>query len=526
MVNYHKINTDMANKNIDMSKLRQILKFSVKHHQGSRAVRDMTGVSRTTIRRYITQFRELKIPWDELSTLSDNELNALFNTNPELPEPSEREKVLYALFPQVEKRMKQPGMTLQKLWQEYSNNNIDAFQKTGFYKHYLKWKGRSHPSMHMIHKAGDKMFVDFTGKKLEVIDEQTGEVTAMEVFVAILGASQLTYVQAIESQDNADFIMCCENALHYFGGAPAAIVPDNLKSAVTKSSRFEPILNHNFEAFAEHYGMIVLPARAYKPKDKSLVEGAVKISYNKIFTNLHGQNYHSLTVLNENIMKHLENHNKASFSGRNYSRMDQFIEMEKQTLQPLPSMRFEMRENVQVTVMKNGHVCLHRDKHYYSVPFIHVGRKVKIFFSKSNIDIYYKYELIATHQRIKSPHTYTTEAAHMATYNNHLLDWNPQRFIEDAYKIHEDVGLYIALVISKKAHPEQAYKSCQGILSFAKRISNERLINACRRAHQCGYYNYKAIETILQRNLDHYEMDEIIPLMPDHENIRGEEYYK
>jgi hypothetical protein len=348
----------------------------------------------------------------------------------------------------------------------------------------------------------------------------------MEVFVAILGASQLTYVQAVESQDIADFILCCENALHYFGGAPAAIVPDNLKSAVTKSNRFEPTINQNFDAFAEHYGMIVLPARAYKPKDKSLVEGAVKISYNKIFTMLYGQTYHSLADLNENIMKHLENHNKASFSGRTYSRMDQFTEMEKHTLQPLPSMRFEMRENVQVTVMKNGHVCLHRDKHYYSVPFIHVGRKVKIFFSKSKVDIFYKYELIATHQRIKSPHTYTTESAHMATYNNHLLDWNPQRFIEDADKIHEDVGLYIANVISKKKHPEQAYKSCQGILSFAKRISKERLINACRRAHQCGYYNYKAIETILQRNLDQYEIDEIIPPMPDHENIRGEEYYK
>jgi transposase len=417
-------------------------------------------------------------------------------------------------------------MTLEKLWKEYSNNTIDAFQKTGFYKHYRKWKGRSHPSMHMIHKAGDKMFVDFTGKKLEIIDEQTGEVNTMEVFVAILGASQLTYVQAIESQDNADFILCCENALHYFGGAPAAIVPDNLKSAVTKSNRFEPTINKNFDAFAEHYGMIVLPARAYKPKDKSLVEGAVKISYNKIFTMLYGQSYHSLAELNENIMRHLENHNKTSFSGRTYSRMDQFTEMEKHTLQSLPSMRFEMKENVQVTVMKNGHVCLHRDKHYYSVPFIHVGRKVKIFFSKSKVDIFYKYELIATHQRIKSPHTYTTESAHMATYNNHLLDWNPQRFIEDADKIHQDVGLYIANVISKKKHPEQAYKSCQGILSFAKRISKERLINACRRAHQCGYYNYKAIETILQRNLDQYEIDEIIPPMPDHENIRGEEYYK
>jgi len=516
----------MANKDIDMSKLRQILKLSARHHQGSRSISDVTGVSRTTIRKYILQYRAIKIPWNELSRVSDKELHDLFHIDPVLPEPPEREKELYALFPQIEKRLKQPGMTLQKLWKEYSDHNIGAFQSTGFYKHYRIWKGRSHPSMHMLHKAGDKMFVDFTGKKLEVVDVSTGEIKTVEVFVAILGASQLTYVQAVESQDITDFILCCENALHYFGGAPAAIVPDNLKSAVTKSSRFEPSLNQNFEAFAEHYGMVVLPARAYKPKDKSLVEGAVKIAYNKIFTNLYGQKFYALSELNETIMRHLENHNKAFFNGRTYSRMDQFTDLEQQTLQPLPLMRFEMRESVQVTVMKNGHVCLHRDKHYYSVPFIHVGKKIKIFFSKSIVDIYYKYELIASHQRIKSPHTYTTEATHMATFNNHLLDWNPQRFIEEAHKIHEDVENYIALVISKKAHPEQAYKSCQGILSFAKRVGNERLINACRRAHLYGLFHYKIIESILQKNLDQYDIDEEIHEMPAHDNIRGEEYYK
>ena len=516
----------MANKNMEMSKLRQVLKLSASHHQSTRSIRDVTGVSRTTIRKYIADYRALKIPWDELSKLSDRDLNDLFHTDPVIPDPSEKEKSLYDYFPQVDKRMKQPGMTLHKLWKEYAHENMDAYQSTGFYKHYHLWKGRSHPSMHMVHKAGDKMFVDFTGKKLEVIDVLTGEIRDVEVFVAILGASQLTYVQAVESQDVSDFIMCCENALHYFGGAPAAIVPDNLKSAVIKTNRFEPSINQNFEAFAELYGMVVLPARAYKPKDKSLVEGAVKIAYNRIFTNLQGQKFYTLLKLNEAIMRHLENHNKAFFSGRTYSRMDQFIDMEKQVLQPLPPMRFEMRENVQVTVMKNGHICLHRDRHYYSVLYIHIGKKVKIFFSKTKVEIYYKYELIASHVRDKCPYAYTTDPNHLATYNNHLLEWNPQRFIEDAHRIHVDVGQYIEKVISNKPHPEQAYKSCQGILSFAKRVGHERLINACRRAHLYGAFNYKIIETILQKNLDQYEIEADIPDMPTHDNIRGEEYYK
>jgi transposase len=516
----------MSNKNIEMSKLRQIIKLYASHKQGTRTIRDMTGVSRSTIQRYIVQLRALRIPWDEILTLSDKELDDLFHAETEIPEPPEREKELYALFPQVDKQLKQPGMTLYKLWKEYSDKTIDGFQSTGFYKHYRLWKGRSHPSLHMTHKAGDKMFVDFTGKRLEIIDVSTGEITTVEVFVAILGASQLTYVQALEKQDITDFILGCENALYYFGGSPAAIVPDNLKSAVTKPNRYEPTMNQNFEAFADHYGMVVLPARVYKPKDKSLVEGAVKIAYNRIFTNLQGQKFYSLAELNEAIMIHLENHNKAFFTGRTYSRLDQFNDIEKQVLQPLPFMRFEMRENVQVTVMKNGYVCLHRDKHYYSVPYKHLGKKVKIFFSKTTVEIYYKYESIANHLRSRVPYGYTTVPEHMATYNNEILEWNPQRFIDDANKIHTDVGYYISLVITKKPHPEQAYKSCMGILSFAKRVGNERLINACRRGHQYGAFNYKTIETILQKNLDQYDADDEIPPMPAHDNIRGEEYYK
>jgi transposase len=292
----------MPNKNIKMSKLRQIIKLHASHHQGTRTIRDMTGVSRSTIQRYIIQYRALKIPWEELSKLSDKDMDDLFHTDTLMPDQPEREKELYAFFPQVDKRIKQTGMTLLRLWKEYSDKHIDGYQSTGFYKHYRLWKGRSHPSMHMIHKAGDKMFVDYTGKKLEIIDKPTGEIRTVEVFVAILGASQLTYVQALERQTIEDFITGCENALHYFGGAPAAIVPDNFKSAVNKTSRFEPTMTQNFEAFADHYGMVVLPARVYKPKDKSLVEGAVKIAYNRIYTNLHGKKFFSLTEMNDDII--------------------------------------------------------------------------------------------------------------------------------------------------------------------------------------------------------------------------------
>src|SRR4030095_4219342 len=239
------------------------------------------------------------------------------------------------------KRLRKRGVTLLQLWHDYRLIHPDGFQQTSYYHYYSIWKKRTDPSMHMEHKAGDKMFVDFAGEKLKIVDTQTGEIKLVEVFVAILGASQLTYVEAVYSQKVEEFIGACENAILFLGGSPAAVVPDNLKSAVTKTHKYEPWLNENFAIFAEHYGMAVLPARVRRPKDKSLVEGAVKITYQRIYAKIHDQTFTSLEELNAAILHHLEVHNYTSFQGRNYSRRQQFEEMEKSTLQPLPFLRFE-----------------------------------------------------------------------------------------------------------------------------------------------------------------------------------------
>lgn len=495
------------------------------YKSGTRKISERTNVSRTTVMKYLERFRAFRIPWTELSLLSDKDLDALFHQE-STAEPTAKEKELYAFFPYTEKQLKYPGVTLLKLWEEYFAQHPDGYKGTAFYKHYNRYKHRSHPSMHMTHKAGDKMFIDYAGEKLEVVDIITGEIKKVEVFVAILGASQLTYVEAVESQGLEDFILCSENALHFYGGAPAAIVPDNLKSAVTKTSKFEPQINENFEAFADHYGMSVVPARAYKPKDKALVEGAVKITYNRIYTNLREKFFTSLELLNQEIKLHLQNHNQQNFTGRKYSRQQQFDELEKQTLQPLPLMRYEMRKNVVITVMQNGYVRLHCDKHYYSVPYQYIGKKVKLFYSKSKIEVYYKYEQIAAHQRTKSPHNYTTEKTHLASTHQFMTERTPAFYIEAGHKIDEAVGLYIEQVLVRKKYPEQGYRSCQGILSFAKRYGYQRLIKACKHAHAIGYFNFKIIEKFLQNSIDQYEPEEQIPEMPLHENIRGQEYYQ
>ncbi|MFN5829495.1 MAG: IS21 family transposase, partial [Bacteroidota bacterium] len=338
---------------------------------------------------------------------------------------------------------------------------------------------------------GDKLYVDFAGDKLSIVDKQTGEIQHVEVFVAILGASQLTYVEAVMSQQKEDFIGACEGALHYYGGVPAAIVPDNLKSAVIKSSKYEPVLNDAFADFAQHYSTTILPARAYKPRDKALVENAVRLIYNRIYTKLRGANYFTLGELNAAIGLALEEHNSALLTGRNYSRRQQFEEIERNELASLPPLRYELKKEHFVTVAKNGHVSLSVDKHYYSVPFRFIGKKVKLMYSSSVVEVFYHYERIAVHKRIKSPYNYTTDKDHLASAHRFVSDWTPERFLQWGASIHEDVKLYILKVLDRKQHPEQAYKSCIGILSFSKKVGDERLTKACQRALGYGLYNYK-----------------------------------
>ena len=509
-----------------MIKIRQILRLQ---SQGlsKLQIAAQTGIARNTLKKYIKEFISSGLSFEEINELSDKELEDLF-VKPEDRPLNERLQILFSLFPAIEKELKRKGVTRQLLWKEYKTNHPDGVGLSQFKHYFSQWKAQVNPTMHMEHKAGDKLYVDFAGDKLEIINEQTGEVKPVEVFVAILGASQLTYVEAVMTQQKEDFIFACENALHYCGGVPAAIVPDNLKSAVSKSSKYEPTLNETFADFAEHYGTAILPARAYRPRDKALVENAVRIIYTRIYVKVKRQQYLTLQDLNAAILTALEEHNNAPLRGRNYSRRQQFDEVEKNILMPLPELRYELKKHQYATVAKNGHVGLSADKHYYSVPYRFIGKKVKLLYSRSNVEIFYNYERIALHERTKSAYRYTTQKDHMASTHRFVSEWTPERFTSWAAGIHEDVRLYVLKVLDRKQHPEQAYKSCMGILGFAKKVGNDRLIKACQRALGYGAYNYKTIQKILERELDLRDTpDETDQLqMPFHDNIRGENYYQ
>src|SRR5690606_4099982 len=413
------------------------------------------------------------------------------------------------------------GVTKGLMWEEYLAQHPDGLRSSQFMSRYMEWSKKVNPVMHMEHKAGDKLFIDYAGKKLSIVNKQTGEITEVEFFVAILGASQYTYAEASPSQGKEDFITSVENALHFYGGVPAAIVPDNLKSAVTKSNKFEPTLNETFLDFSEHYGTTILPARAYKPRDKSLVEGAVKILYTRVYSALRDKTFFSLKEINAAIRELIETHNTSKLSGRPYSREDLFDEVEKGELSPLPVKRYELKQQSFATVMLNGHVYLGPDKHYYSVPYQFIRKKVKLLYSAGQVEVYYKYNRIAVHPRVYKPYSYSTITEHLASSHKFVTEWTPQRFINWAESIDENVKAFIVHILERKHRPEQAYKSGLGVLALAKKGGEDRLINACQRAIEDNLYHYKPVLNILARGLDQYDNSVLAEqALPEHGNIR------
>jgi transposase len=520
----------MPNKTIDMFAIRQIIRLYVSG-RGTKYISQATGVARNTVKKYLFQYAALRITMEALDKMSDAQLSKAFLLNEKAPRASHRSVQLESLLPSLTQMFKKRGVTKQMVHQHYLSQCPDGYRSSAFIEKLNLYMNTGKASLKMEHKAGDKMFVDFTGKKLQIVDNESGEIQDVEVFVAILGCSQLTFVMAVATQQKEDFITACEQALHFYGGVPQAIVPDNLKSAVTRASRYEALLNESFAAFAEHYHCFGYPTRTYKPKDKALVEGAVKIIYTTIFSKIDKKVFHHLDQLNEDIAVHLTAHNASQLTGQQYSRRQLFDELERQALQPLNPYLFELMSTQLSTVNKFGHVLLSADKRYYSVPFKLIGKRLKIKYSSQKLEVYDDVAIVAVHDRYKGKgQRYITLQAHLASHHKYNAEWNPQYFMDKATAIGDAVAKYIAKILARQQYPEQSYKSCSGVLSFAKRagIGPQRLIKACKRADSYGVYNYNIIDQILRSKADYidFEDEDASAQIPPHENIRGQHYYE
>jgi transposase len=483
------------------------------------------NVSRPVVGQYLTDFKATGLSYDEIKEMADSELLALFEKKK--IEKDARYQELCSRFDYFFKELKRKGVTLKLLWEEYKEQNPEGYSYTQFCYHFQIFRSSQDVTMHIDHKAGDKMFVDYTGAKLSIYDPKTGVKEECEVFVAILGCSQLTYAEATPSQRSEEWIRSNERALSYFGGVPAAIVPDNLKSGVTHASRYEPGINPLFDDFAQHYKTVILPARVAKARDKALVEGAVRLVYQRIYAPLRDRVFFSLDELNEAIWELLEHHNNTPFQRLDISRRELFNQVEKSALKALHPQRFPHKHFKELTVASSYHIELREDLHYYSVPYRFKGKKVRVIYDERIVSIYHDNVRIAQHRRDRAANGYSTSHDHRPANHRSYLNQSPDHFLSWAESIGTDTKALIEKVLITKKHPEQAQKVCLGILTLAKSYNPDRLNKACKRALDFGLYSYKTVKNILERKLEQENIDEINSLpLPIHENIRGKDYYQ
>lgn len=513
----------MANLLLSMTKIKKVLRLladGVKKRKISRLV----VVSRESVDKYERIFKAHPLDFTQLLRLSDKDLFSIISP-PALEKPTHSE--LLGLFPKMEQDLKRVGVTKLYLWEKYKETNPQGVQYSQFCEHFRRYLKAKNINYVFEHKAGDKLMIDFAGKKLPLIDPLTGELIEVEFFIGILPCSGYTYAKATYSQQLPDFLGALGDCLTFMGGVPQAIVTDNLKPAVNKASKYDPEINRTMADFAEHYNTCILPTRARSPKDKASVESMVKLLYTRVYAPINERIFHGLPELNKAITELVDKHNRMFLQGRDYCRRQTFDTIEKQTLKPLPDNAFELRSHQLAKVHPNCHVLLSEDKHNYSVPFQYVGKKVSITYNQREVEIYCNLERIAVHERLKFAFKYSTNKAHLHPKHQYYSNWSDSFFKKQGIDIGQNTHLLIAELLGQGKHPEQGFKRCQGVLQLARKYGHEKIEEA---AGVCIHYDlvsYQKLEYLLKQgiNMEKLENQTAMPT-PTHENIRGSAYYQ
>lgn len=520
----------MSNTRIMDIQQKQILKLYALDYSTRRISREL-GLDRRTVKGYIDRYKT------SASTLTIEELIdpvtdliGPLNLAPPPKELDERHK-FYLSFMEDKKRLRRlPGFTIENLYADYcAIESAVYYSRAHFYRLSRKLWNVETGSIRLNHVYGEKLFVDYTGKKLHYTDPLTGEQVAVEVLVTILPASQYIYVEAMHSQKQEDFIQGIMNAMEYIGGCPQGIVVDNLKSAVIKAGKYQSTINKSLQGMALHYGTSIDPTRTYHPKDKALVEGAVKISYNSIFYEVQKHKHFSLAELNKSILEQLKVLNNRKLSNSDESRLERFIQ-ERDHLGPLPVYRYEVKQYRKAKVQKMGYVLCTTYKNYYSVPYRYIGKKIELRYDTKTLEIYHQGQRIATHTVCHTKGQYTTVHSHLSKNNQAYMQWSPSYFSDLAVRHGLNVQRYVDELIAERPYPEQAYRQVQGILKLVKEYSAKRVNMACDLAIKHPTRSYEMIKSILENKQDqqaHRATDTSeYESIPSHNNIRGSDYYK
>jgi transposase len=512
----------MSQKPIVMEQLKQILQLK----NDGIAIREMArriGISRNSVRKYLALLNSA----DENST--SRELADKAYQNDLLDHDAQRQQQLVQHFSSSGSELSRTGVTRQLLWQEYIILHPDGYSYSRYCYHLNQYLKKSDVSMHLEYQAGDMIMVDFAGKKQYYVDISTGERIECQVFVAILPYSGLIFCKAVHSQQTADFTSCINAMLKYYAGVPATILCDNLKTAVIRPSRYEPVFTDMCYQLSEHYGTTFSATRPYSPRDKAMVEQAVRIVYTHVYATLRDQEFTSLQALNEAMGQQLYLLNNKPYKKTAYSRWYFYDEQEHGLLRPLPSEPFWPKKVVILTVQRNYHVQLTEDHLYYSVPYQHVGKKVKVLYDARVVEVYLDTARIALHMRKPHCKAYTTLAEHMPPHHQRMQQikgWNKEDLLAQAARIGTAALQAATLMLENSIYIEQNYKACFGMLMLQKKYGAQRLEAACSRALQGSRVNYTMIKNILERNLDKQLSLTDEHIIPPHDNIRGKDHYQ
>jgi transposase len=503
-----------------MRKIRELLRLRWEQHFPQRVISQSLGLSQGSVSDYLSRARRAGLTWPLPDALDDTRVEALLFPPPGVPS-DHRPTPDWAM---VHCDLRRPNVTLALLWEEYRAATTDGFGYSWFCDLYREWAGRLKPTLRLVHLAGERLFVDFAGHAMEVIDAATGEIRRAEIFVAVLGASSFVYAEATASQALPDWIAAHVNALSAIGGVPRQIVSDNLKAGITKACFYEPTVNRTYADMAAHYRTAIIPARPYKPRDKAKVEVGVQVVQRWILARLRNRRFFSLAELNRAIRELVDQLNDRPMRGWGTTRRALFEQLDRPALQSLPPTRYEYADWKRCRVNLDYHIEV--DKHFYSVPFRLLRQEVEARITANTVEIFHRGKLVATHLRNLRPYRPSTVAEHMPSSHRRYRDWTHERIQRDAAAIGDDAAALVEIILRSRPHPEQGFRSCIGILGLRKQYGVERLEAACGRALALGTRSYSSVAAILknkQESKAHQGRTDQLGLL--HDNIRGPGYY-
>ena len=511
---------------LSLRKIKEILRLKLECGISEREISRSCQVSRSTIADYLRRAAAAKLTWTEASLLPENQIEERLFPTEHIPSSVKRPAPDCEYIYNQLRTFQKFNLTLSQLWIEYKEKYPDGYQYTQFCEHYCRWRKKLDYCMRQEHRGGEKLFIDYSDG-LSIVDAATGELMLTQLFVAVWGASNYTYAEATMSQTLPEWISSHNHAFEYFGCVPRVMVPDNLKSGVSKACKYEPDLNPTYRDMAEHYGCAVLPARPYRPRDKAKVEAGVLIAQRWILAVLRHRTFYSLAELNTAIRECLERLNTRLLHRVKKARRELFESLDRPNALPLPQQHYEYAEWYKAKVQLNYHVDV--AGHYYSVPFQLIHERLDIRLTGATLEAFHKGVRVAAHVRSQIKGGYTTLPDHMPPSHRFYAEWNPARFIQWAGKTGESTARLVEEILATRPYPEQGYKTCLGIINLTRDYAPVRVEAAARRAlkfRTCSYRSMKAIlASGLDRQLDNSEQPVLPGLLP-HQNIRGPEYYQ